>query len=234
MGGGRIVNVTLTPQQQAAIDAAGKRFNVDPRLITAVYGKESSFGTNPVGIADVNPFWAFGLKSGPGAYDYSGYNAKTNTFDEAANTVASFYADERNAYDRQHGAGVSFLQYADNIYSPPSDGNADSLRNLVSIYKGLGGDPNGEATYSGNVWDPTDPNNLYDPRNWHKIVDPKQITDATTGPIAGAIANLQSAANDWVLYASAGALFLALIGGGFAIMAAGNSTVRKAAEGALA
>lgn len=222
----------LSASQASAIDSAGKRFNVDPRLIEAVYGKESTFGSNPLGIGETNPFWAFGLIAGPGAYNGTGYVSTSNTFGDAANTVAAYIASERAAFDKGHDAGESFLQFFDGIYSPPSE-NPDSLANLTKIFSDLGGDAKGEAAYpGGNIWNPADPKNIYNPKNWHFLnpTDPNNYAD-----LSGAIGNLQNAANDWIFYATAAALSLALIGGGIAIMAGGadkDPTIRTATEGA--
>lgn len=215
--------MTPTTQQQQTIAAAGMKYNVDPRLIDAVWSKEYSYGQAPEGW-----FQTFGLISGPGAYNGTGYTPTGNTFQDAVYTVAAYVASARKDYDAQRPA-EPFLQYFDNIYSPPAS-NPNSYPNLVSAFSGLGGDANSEATLTG----------LNSPfQGWGSIsggTDPSknpinQTVKASTGvDIANALSSFQSAANDWVLYATAGGLFLALIGGGIAIMAAGNPAIVKTAE----
>lgn len=221
----------LPTDQARTIAAAGAKFNVDARLIEAVYGKESSFGMNPIGVGATNPFQAFGLIAGPGNYNGTGYRATGNTFQDAAYTAAAYIASTRNDYDQTQKT-EPFLQYFDTIYSPPAD-NPNSLGNLTTIYKTLGGDPAGEAQYSGAQNSPF--TGFGDPKNNPIDGIIKNVTGTSPaaaadvgGTIADALGRFQSAANDWVLYATAGGLFLALIGGGIAIMAA-NSDAGKLA-----
>jgi hypothetical protein len=215
----------LTSDQAAALNAAGAAYNVDPRLIEAVWGKEYSFAQAPSGWFD-----SFGLIAGPGEYNGTGYKAAQNTFSDAVNTVAAYIASTRADYSAS-GKTEPFLQYFDNIYSPPAS-NPNSYPNLLKIYAGLGGDVSGEA-YK------TDPasgtgGGFGNDATGQKILDnAPAASNSAGGPFGGvtdAINNFTKTAQDLALNAGMLALALALIAGAFAIWAAGDPTVRSAVE----
>lgn len=214
---------SLSPAQHAALDAAGARFDVDPRLIEAVWGKESSFGTDPNAASDW--FDQFGLIAGPGKYNGYGYNAQGNTFSDAVDTVAAFFHYERGNYDTQHTAGESFLQYSDAVYSPPAS-NPDSLGNLQKIYAQLGGDVAGEAHFSPAQ---SDPMQLL---NQNAAKTGASVGNGIDG-VAKAINNFTVSAQDIAMTVGFGAIGLALLAAGGVILASSNSAVQTAAKGAL-
>jgi hypothetical protein len=208
----------LSAEQSSAVNAAGAQFNVDPRLIVSVYDKESSAGTNPSGIGASDPFHAFGLISGPGAYDGYGYVAQGNTFADAADTVAAFISSTRADY-LANKPNEPFLQFFDNTYSPPGV-NPNSYPNLVSAYSSLGGDPTGEATYSGgNLFSSAGTFigklNPFNGSNWKPLGD--AAAQATGVPAA--IDSATQTVTNLALIAGVVGVSLALIAGGIAILA---------------
>lgn len=221
----------LSADQVAALNAAGRQFDVDPALLAAVYGKESSFGTT---VAD--PFRSFGLIAGVGEYNGYGYTATTDSFGDAAKTAAAFIKYERQQYDSAHQRGQSFLQFYDAVYAPPAS-NPNSLQNLLQIYKDQGGDPAGEAHYAGAPSFVGVINSGFgDPANNPLNGIIKSATGGKVDPAAAA-KNLGASArapwNDLLTTFTIGAVFLALIAGGFAIMASSSPAVTNAAKAAV-
>jgi hypothetical protein len=133
----------LTKQQKADMIAAAQQFNIDPRLIYAEFGAESSFGkANP----NADPFWQMGLISGPGKYGGYGYKGTgENTYAEAFKTNAAMWASD---IKDMVAKGIkptleNIVRYHEGIYTPvgaandPTGLNSGKIRNVLGFVNSL-------------------------------------------------------------------------------------------------
>lgn len=115
----------LADQVDHLVDS-GRRWNVDPRLLVAISGGESSFGRR-----NFQPYNAWGWMSG------DSYGSWAASIDAVAKGLRTYYLDK----------GLTSLVAIQRKYAPlgagndPTNLNSNWLRNISRYYSELGGDP---------------------------------------------------------------------------------------------
>jgi hypothetical protein len=155
----------LPPAVHGAIRAAAGSTGVDPRLIYADFGSESSFGQTAQG----DPFAQFGLIGktpghwNPDDYAAYGYRPKANTLPEAAKVDAAIWAHTKREMQK---AGMAtdlpaMVAYQARFFSPigapndPQNLNANKVPVMLSILAGQGVAAPGMAAQPGQAQQPT-------------------------------------------------------------------------------
>lgn len=128
--------VPLPANWHDSITTAAKQYGVDPRLIYADFGAESSFGQSS---PHAGPFWQMGLIHGPGKYGGYGYKGSgQDTYDEAFRTNAAIWA---HTIKEMKAKGLptdlkSVVAYQEKTYAPvgadndPNNLNANKVSNM--------------------------------------------------------------------------------------------------------